>query len=34
MRNPALMDHYHNLPQQTAKALDDGLGRAFKCSMR
>jgi long-chain acyl-CoA synthetase len=24
MRNPALMDHYHNLPQQTAKALVDG----------
>ncbi|HVQ66765.1 MAG TPA: class I adenylate-forming enzyme family protein [Bradyrhizobium sp.] len=24
MRNPALMDHYHNLPQQTAKALTDG----------
>jgi acyl-CoA synthetase (AMP-forming)/AMP-acid ligase II len=24
MRNPALMDHYHNLPQQTAKAIDDG----------
>jgi acyl-CoA synthetase (AMP-forming)/AMP-acid ligase II len=24
MRNPALMDHYHNLPQQTAKAIQDG----------
>jgi len=24
MRNPALMDHYHNLPQQTAKAIVDG----------
>jgi long-chain acyl-CoA synthetase len=24
MRNPALMDHYHNLPQQTAKAINDG----------
>lgn len=24
MRNPALMPHYHNLPQQTAKALVDG----------
>jgi long-chain acyl-CoA synthetase len=24
MRNPALMTHYHNLPQQTAKALQDG----------
>jgi long-chain acyl-CoA synthetase len=24
MRNPALMDHYHNLPQQTAKAITDG----------
>jgi long-chain acyl-CoA synthetase len=24
MRNPALMDHYHNLPQQTAKAIGDG----------
>lgn len=24
MRNPALMDHYHNLPQQTEKALVDG----------
>jgi acyl-CoA synthetase (AMP-forming)/AMP-acid ligase II len=24
MRNPALMDHYHNLPQQTAKAIADG----------
>ena len=24
MRNPALMDHYHNLPQQTSKAIVDG----------
>jgi long-chain acyl-CoA synthetase len=24
MRNPAVMSHYHNLPQQTAKALNDG----------
>ncbi|MGA7811004.1 class I adenylate-forming enzyme family protein [Bradyrhizobium sp.] len=24
MRNPALMTHYHNLPQQTAKAIVDG----------
>lgn len=24
MRNPALMSHYHNLPQQTAKAVSDG----------
>jgi acyl-CoA synthetase (AMP-forming)/AMP-acid ligase II len=24
MRNPALMSHYHNLPQQTAKAVTDG----------
>jgi acyl-CoA synthetase (AMP-forming)/AMP-acid ligase II len=24
MRNPALMDHYHHLPQQTAKAIQDG----------
>ncbi len=24
MRNPALMDNYHNLPQQTAKAITDG----------
>lgn len=24
MRNPSVMDHYHNLPQQTAKALQDG----------
>ena len=24
MRNPALMSHYHNLPQQTAKAIVDG----------
>ena len=24
MRNPALMAHYHNLPQQTAKAIADG----------
>jgi long-chain acyl-CoA synthetase len=24
MRNPALMTHYHNLPQQTAKAITDG----------
>jgi acyl-CoA synthetase (AMP-forming)/AMP-acid ligase II len=24
MRNPALMDHYHNLPQQTAKAITGG----------
>jgi long-chain acyl-CoA synthetase len=24
MRNPALMSHYHNLPQQTAKAIRDG----------
>jgi long-chain acyl-CoA synthetase len=24
MRNPALMSHYHNLPQQTAKAINDG----------
>ncbi len=24
MRNPAVLDHYHNLPQQTAKVLTDG----------
>jgi acyl-CoA synthetase (AMP-forming)/AMP-acid ligase II len=24
MRNPSLMHHYHNLPQQTAKAITDG----------
>lgn len=24
MRNPALMDHYHHLPEQTAKAISDG----------
>jgi long-chain acyl-CoA synthetase len=24
MRNPALMDHYHNLPAQTAKAISEG----------
>ncbi len=24
MRNPALMSHYHNLPQQTTKAIKDG----------
>jgi long-chain acyl-CoA synthetase len=24
MRNPSLMTHYHNLPQQTAKAILDG----------
>ena len=24
MRNPALMSHYHNLPQQTAKAISEG----------
>jgi acyl-CoA synthetase (AMP-forming)/AMP-acid ligase II len=24
MRNPSLMAHYHNLPQQTAKAIRDG----------
>jgi len=25
MRNPARMSHYHNLPQQSAKAIVDGL---------